>query len=188
VQLCCFTFDLEDLSDDLMSAAKRSVTVSVHSNKRTTLNQITRDQLQRLRALQANGCSVYLLSVVDRRDAYSRVGRTVPPGNGILHMKYLQVDNLAICGNANYTTSSRSNIEMSVLIELSESGMAHSAVARQMAIQTREELNHAREAEATRIMALRMEPKSVSPSPARARSACFDEEDTKEKHIIPKAV
>jgi hypothetical protein len=81
LQLFCFTFDLEDVCDDLMSAAKRGVSFSAHSDKQTTLNQNTRDQLQRLRALQANG--------------YSRVGRSVPPGNGILHMKDLQVDNLA---------------------------------------------------------------------------------------------
>jgi hypothetical protein len=52
VQLFCFTFDLEDFCDDLMSTVKRGVSVSVHSDQRTTLNQITRDQLQRLRALR----------------------------------------------------------------------------------------------------------------------------------------
>jgi phosphatidylserine/phosphatidylglycerophosphate/cardiolipin synthase-like enzyme len=72
----------------------------------------------RLRALQANGCGVYLVSGIDIREAHGSVGRSVRAGDGILQMKYLEADHVAIIGSANYTTSSSSNIEVSVLLEL----------------------------------------------------------------------
>ena len=53
---------------------------------------------------------------------YSRVNQAVS-GTGLLHAKCLLADDMLVVGSANWTTSSRGNVEVGVLIRLYPSAM-----------------------------------------------------------------
>ena len=87
---------------------------------RTTVGLQTRDQLNRVVQLNQSGAKIWLCKGRDIRDEYKKVGRDVPPGTGILHEKAMLIGPFLICGSTNWTTSSRSNHELSVLVWLDE--------------------------------------------------------------------
>ena len=75
--------------------------------------------------LQASGVAVKLLDGGPSGPFYREVGRT-QSGLGIAHAKVaiatVAEGSFAVVGSANWTTSSRANLETGVLIQLSETG------------------------------------------------------------------
>ena len=58
------------------------------------------------------------------KDAYEADGRNSIGGRGLLHAKALIIDDFLLMGSTNWTTSSKGNHEMSVLLELNREGHA----------------------------------------------------------------
>jgi len=106
--LTAFTFDLLTVNFALKEAAHRDVQVQLYVDKGHSLKGTTAAQMDRLDDLRKNGVEVYLVQGI--------------AAGGIQHSKSLFVDGFYMCGSTNWTTSSRSNHEVSVLMELSEEG------------------------------------------------------------------
>ena len=118
VLLLSFTFDREDLVEALVLARRRGVRVTVGSDKRWTLSGKTKNQLQMLLKLQAEGCEVRCLVGVSCGPEYRAVGRNPYNGLGLLHAKVVHTDVGSVIGSCNWTTSSRANIEVGVHVKL----------------------------------------------------------------------
>ena len=123
IVVLAFTYDLRELSEALIAASERGVGVQVIADYRSTLGGSTRDQVQRLRALRAAGIGVLLASGISIQEEYAAENRAVRPGQGIQHSKVLRMDKYVIVGSANWTTSSKCNIETSALIQLEQEGI-----------------------------------------------------------------
>ena len=109
------------MAEDL---ARSGASVKMFADERTSTSQLTRNQLRRLIELREAGVTVWLGTGTDIQPEYAAAGRKVRPGKGILHAKCLRADNWLICGSTNWTTCSRCNTELSVLIQLSPEGIA----------------------------------------------------------------
>ena len=94
--------------------------MKVGLDRRTTLGGAPKDQRQLAQQLQANRIEVVLQKGAALGPEYQRVGRTVT-GTGIQHAKCLLADNMLVVGSTNWTTSSRGNSEVGVLIRLRSS-------------------------------------------------------------------
>jgi len=110
VFLTCFTFDLSRISDALESAAKREVQVTVIADRNHTFKGVTQKQLERISSMDEAGVYVMLTNGIH---------------GGIQHSKTLEVDGVAIIGSTNWTQSSLTNTELSVMIEFSDRGLRH---------------------------------------------------------------
>ena len=119
--MLAYTFDLQNMVDDLTQSR---APIEVFADQRTSLSQQTRKQLTRLIELRDHGITVWLGTGTDIQEEYAAAGRKVRPGQGILHAKCVRADNWVVCGSTNWTTCSRCNTEMSVLIQLSADGIA----------------------------------------------------------------
>jgi len=109
--LTAFTLDLLVLCSALSAAAQLSgVRVQVYVDKSHSLKGSTSAQMDRLQLLRRSGVEVYLAHGVS--------------SGGIQHSKSLLVDSHYICGSTNWTTSSRSNHESTLLVELTGEGKA----------------------------------------------------------------
>ena len=97
------------LVDALVKTSERGVEVQVLVDHGRNLKGTTAAQMERLDRLRAKGVEVFL-------------SRGVTSG-GIQHSKTLFVDGFYIVGSTNWTSSSRSNHESSVLLELSADGV-----------------------------------------------------------------
>ena len=117
VLLLGFTYDRPEIHEALLRAAERRVIVKVGLDRRTTLSGKPRDQQQMAQQLQASRIAVVLQKGTPLAPEYSRVNRAVS-GTGILHAKCLLADGMFVVGSANWTTSSRGNKEVGVLIRL----------------------------------------------------------------------
>ena len=106
--LTAYTFDLLILRAALQEAAKRGVRVQVFVDHSHSMSGSTATQMDRLQDLRQQGVEVFLSTGVG--------------GGGIQHSKTLLVDGLYIVGSTNWTNSSRSNHEVSILLELSAEG------------------------------------------------------------------
>ena len=107
--LTAYTLDLLTLTEALGQTAMRGVQVQVLADRGHSLKGTTLAQMERLDALRKKGVEVFL----------SR-GATA---GGIQHSKTLYVDHYYVVGSTNWTSSSRSNDEMTVLLELDEDGI-----------------------------------------------------------------
>jgi phosphatidylserine/phosphatidylglycerophosphate/cardiolipin synthase-like enzyme len=165
VMLFGFTYDRQDITDALIRAAHRGLEVQVGLDKRYTLSGKCRDQLQKAKQLRAEGVAVNLVDGEKLAEHYRLVGRTVY-GLGIAHAKVLHSDRGTVIGSCNWTTSSRSNYEVGVCLELSAAESQSFRTTLQSAWAAGVEL---REAEVSRE-----QQRSVSPASAadrrRARS------------------
>jgi phosphatidylserine/phosphatidylglycerophosphate/cardiolipin synthase-like enzyme len=165
VMLFGFTYDRQDITDALNRAAHRGVEVQVGLDRRYTLSGKCRDQLQTAKQLRAEGVVVNLLDGESLADHYRMVGRTVY-GLGIARAKVLHSDRGTVIGSCNWTTSSRSNYEIGVWVELRPTEAKSLRTKLQLAWLAGAEL---REAEVSRE-----QQRSVSPASAadrrRARS------------------
>jgi len=158
VHLYCFTFGLQCLTDALTGAAVRGVRVDILADRRATFAGTTRGQLAHLKQCQSCGCQVSLLSGVPIQDEYKKIGRAVYPGTGILHAKTLMVGRYLLLGSANWTTSSACNIEDSVLLYLSESGLEERVSRFEAAMASSVELTRTLENQIEHDRALQSEP------------------------------
>ena len=86
-------------------------------DRRTTLSGTPRDMCQIAQELDSHGVEVRLMSGVSVTDEYREVNRVVN-GTGIQHAKGVLIDDVLIVGSCNWTTSSRSNYELGVLVRL----------------------------------------------------------------------
>ena len=121
ITVLAYTFDLQDMTDDLTRA---KVPVEVFADQRTSMSQQTRKQLNKLVELRNAGVTAWLGTGIDIQEEYAAAGRKVRPGQGILHAKRVRADNWMVCGSTNWTTCSRCNTEVSVLVQLSADGIA----------------------------------------------------------------
>ena len=98
----------------------------VVADRRMTLGGKTTHMEASLSHLVVNGVSVKLQNGVPLHDEYARIGRVGINALGIMHSKMLAVlgpsESYAIVGSTNWTTSSKGNRELSVLIALGEVG------------------------------------------------------------------
>ena len=110
VVLTAPTFDLTALAEALKDGAARGVRVMVYADRGHTLTGATQAMPARLGELIENGINV-------------RLCRGDSGGSGIQHSKTLQCDQMIIIGSANWTNSSQSNQEISVLQALNLAGL-----------------------------------------------------------------
>ena len=128
--LTCCTFDVEAIVVDTQETTRRGVQTTVIADRRTCLGKGTRDMLASLKAMRAAGTEISLVNGKDIQAEYQTVGRQLPPGRGIQHSKTLFIadnaeftgENYLIIGSCNWTTSSRCNFELSVLLRLDRDG------------------------------------------------------------------
>jgi hypothetical protein len=115
VMILGFTFDRQDICDAAVAAHQRGGWVTVVLDKRMTLAGKTKEQLSRTHVLAAAGIIVRLYEGGSSHADYAAVGRS---GGwlGIQHAKGVLVDARAIIGSANWTTATRSNSEVSMLV------------------------------------------------------------------------
>ena len=114
----CYSVDLAVLCDALIAAHGRRAFVTVVIDKQMTLRGKTKEQLSRCHLLNTAGIVVRLMEGSCSRADYAAVGRT-GGWRGIQHAKGVMVDDRAIVGSTNWTTSSRSNSEVSLLLQAS---------------------------------------------------------------------
>ena len=76
----------------------------------------------RLRKLKAAGVLVHLCSGLPIQPEYAAIGRSVRPGEGIHHAKAFRRNEYLLIGSANWTTSSKCNTELNVLLQLTPAG------------------------------------------------------------------
>ena len=122
VEIACYGFDLQDQTEELVECRKAKNSVTMYADYRTTIGAGTREQCNRFRQLQAAGVSVFLASGNPLQPEYLAAGRPVRSGTGILHAKVCCVGRWLVHGSANFTTSTRCNVEIGSLIYLSGSG------------------------------------------------------------------
>ena len=110
--LTCFTFNVQEVSDALIRASKRKVEVTVIADQSHTLNGATQAQAQRMSELVEH---VPMITV--------RLTSGVGGKSGIQHSKTLLVDSEHLSvGSCNWTTNSRANEEINVLVQLTKAG------------------------------------------------------------------
>ena len=120
VRLLGFTYDRSDVTEALKLAKSRGVDVMVGIDRRWTLNGRTRDQLARLKELEAHGIGTRVVVGNSIAEEYRAVGKRGVGGSGILHAKAVHTDNGTLLGSTNWTTSSRANIELGAELALGD--------------------------------------------------------------------
>ena len=121
--LTAFTFDYLPMCEALTRAAARKVDVSIFVDRNHTMGGTTNHMVDRLDQLRQQGVNVYLC-------------KGPASQSGIQHSKSLYVDTeqwshgYFLVGSTNWTTSSRSNFELNVLLVLTEE--SYYAVQRQL--------------------------------------------------------
>ncbi len=104
----CFTFDLDELTDDIGDAAVRGPTMTVVADRKHALGGVTKAMADRLTRLKSRGVVVYLAD---------------GPQNGIQHSKVVLSDGMLLVGSTNWTGASQRNCELDALIKLSDDGI-----------------------------------------------------------------
>ena len=115
-------YDLGDLTEKLIYAARMQHKVTAYFDHKATLGGTTRDQLVRLKELKSNGVRVRIAQGYNLSPVYEEVERKAG-GRGLLHAKTLLVGRHALVGSTNWTTSSKGNVEVSVLMALKKQGL-----------------------------------------------------------------
>ena len=112
------TFDRQDIVDALKRAKARHVDVIFVIDRGYTLSCKTKECMPRLQELEAHGIKVRLASGHSAKEEYRAVGRSFS-GRGIVHGKVVHTENESVIGSCNWTTSSRTNEEVSLHVKLS---------------------------------------------------------------------
>jgi hypothetical protein len=119
VRLFGYTFDRGDVVHQLLIAKAMGASVRVVLDESQTLRGGTRDCKQQVGRLLTNGVEVRVLTGQSCAAAYAEAGRSIASHiRGIHHCKSIVVDDYAVIGSCNWTTSSRSNFEMGVLCRI----------------------------------------------------------------------
>ena len=113
-----FTFDRQDIVDALKKAKERGVGVILVIDRAFTLSCKTKECMPRLQELEAHGIIVRLASGHSAKQEYRAVGRSYG-GRGIVHGKVVHTESESVIGSCNWTTSSRTNEEVSLHVKLS---------------------------------------------------------------------
>ena len=121
VRVLAYTFDLPDLTEQLVRAHKRGIDTVIGVDRRFFRGGTCRSMGPMLRKLHAEGVVVKLCSGVSLAAAYRTVARTVG-GIGIQHSKVLLTEQTALVGSTNWTTSSKGNLEVAVELDLTVEG------------------------------------------------------------------
>eukprot|EP00969_Alexandrium_andersonii_P336657 14881219-Alexandrium_andersonii.AAC.1 len=90
-------------------------------DRKQTLDGKTREQTSRLLELAAAGAEVFLLTGRDYAGEYAAVGRSWN-GPAMSHAKMAVADRSAAVGSCSWTTASRANNEVGVLLDLNDEG------------------------------------------------------------------
>ena len=151
--MTAFTLDLLVVCHALVEAAQRGVQAQLFVDKGHSIKGSTSAQMDRLEMLRRGGVEVYLAKGVT--------------SGGIQHSKTLLVDGYYLCGSTNWTSSSRSNHESSMLIELSDEGKK--AVMQKLGymMQDAELLTQETVKRAQEFREVRSRGRSADPSPHR---------------------
>ena len=123
ILIACW-YDLEDVTQALLSCKESGHCPIVYVDHRNTLANTAREQLVRLLELRQNGIAVKVVQGHLLKEAYEADGRKSIGGRGLLHAKLLLVDDFLLLGSTNWTTSSKANHEISTLLELNREGHA----------------------------------------------------------------
>jgi len=119
VYLMGYTFDREDVASELVNAKARGADVKVILDKRSTVSGPTKSTPQVMMQLFTGCVEVRLTEGRGLAAEYAAVERFVGSHlKGIQHSKTLLVDDWLLVGSTNWTTSSRSNLERTCLIQL----------------------------------------------------------------------
>jgi hypothetical protein len=108
-----YSWDREDMTDAVINAFQRGCSVRVLLDCSMTIKGKTRDQLSSAQRMRAAGVDLRLGDGTALSPVYSLVQRKVF-GNlrGIVHAKVVSVGDETLVGSANWTTSSRCNVEV----------------------------------------------------------------------------
>ena len=119
VLMTAFSFDRQDVVDELVAAKKRGIDIKLAVDKKMSLSGTTRDQLKSLKTLVAHGVRVHACQGTPYGAEYRAVGRNPVGGRGIQHSKTVMSEVEVLIGSTNFTTASRANIEVNVHVKLS---------------------------------------------------------------------
>ena len=131
--LVAYTFGLQEVASAAQTAARRGGDVRIVADKRELFSGRTAGMIDLLDQCQRAGCRVFLATGTSVSNAYAQVGRYGPSdlGVGICHAKTFAMCKgtteaigpaVMLLGSANWTTSSRCNLEMGVLLTLTWNG------------------------------------------------------------------
>ena len=109
VTVTACTYDLATVTRALIKAAGRQIPTCLIVDRGHALAGGTRAMVDRMEELREGGVTVLL--------SYGQNG-----SSGIQHSKTVAVDEFLLIGSCNWTSSSRTNNEMNVLIKLGEKG------------------------------------------------------------------
>ena len=126
VWVLAFTYDRADITQALLEAKRRRCDVKVGSDTSWALGTKAKEQGPRLKQLVAGGVEVRVLNGRSYSGEYKAVGRSPKGGLGMSHAKVIYADGglapeagcCAVIGSCNWTTSSRANNEVGVLVRL----------------------------------------------------------------------
>ena len=119
INLLAFTFDLEDVIEEMIAARVRKVEVRAIFDKRQAYGSSTRRMKGALKRMAAYGVEVRTVSGFNLSGVY----HGYVAGNGVLHAKVLATEASLIVGSCNWTTASQGNHEWDVQIRLNENGL-----------------------------------------------------------------
>ena len=119
IDMLAFTFDLEDVVEEMIAARVRKVEVRAIFDKRQAYGNTTRRMKGALKRMAAYGVEVRTVAGFDLAGVY----RGYVAGDGVQHSKILATEASLIIGSCNWTTSSQANREWDVQIQLNKSGL-----------------------------------------------------------------
>ena len=114
--------DLTDQVNLLCQCRQLKHNVTELCDYKAGLSGSAKEQLKCLETLKAHGVRVRVVQGHSLGPAYKEAGRKAPGGRGLMHAKCLLVGGLVIIGSANWTTSSKCNWEVGVLVRLTPRG------------------------------------------------------------------
>jgi len=126
IMMTAFTLDNTDIATALAAAVVRKVKVTLIVDLKQTVAGSCKDQLWVVKKLTRDGVTVFLSEGMPIAGPYQEAGRQVSnlEKKGIQHSKTLLCDDHLILGSCNFTTSSRANHELNVLLQLDPIGLA----------------------------------------------------------------
>jgi len=121
-----FTFDRDDIADSLIDAAKKGSAVTGVFDKKNTFYGQTTHMPETLAKMAAQGVAVRVLEGDVSTSEYEAVGRSIVGFKGLQHAKgflmYRREEAYAVLGSCNWTTASRVNSELGIVVRAKAEG------------------------------------------------------------------